>query len=178
MYYACAWYKNRIIMEIKILGTGFGNCENLEKATRMTINKFGNILSLWVYISLIVAVLSAGSCTNRDRATDETKYKPQTPVEVIFFHTNYRCESCEAIKSETAKIIREIYGNKVHFTIYNLDEKSGRGPADQLGIRQQTLLVISEGKQSDITAIASLYALANPEKYREKLKETIDSMMP
>lgn len=131
-----------------------------------------------VWIAAFLASVTFWSCSNRNPSADESKYKPETPVEVIFFHTNYRCESCEAIKSETAKIIREIYGNKVHFAMYNLDEKSGRGPADQLDIRQQTLLVISEGKQSDITAIASLYAHANPERYREKLKETIDSMMP
>ena len=129
-------------------------------------------------MALILVALSAGSCANRSHSADSMKYEPQTPVEVIFFHTNYRCESCEAIKSETAKIISEIYGNKVHFAMYNLDDKSGQKPATLLDIRQQTLLVIGGEKRSDITAIASLYAHANPERYREKLKETIDSMIP
>lgn len=178
MYHACAWYKNLIIMEIRIPGTGCANCENLEKPTRMAVDKFGNTISLLVWMAFLLGSVSLWSCTNRSHSADSTEYEPQTPVEVIFFHTNYRCESCEAIKSETAKIIHEIYGDKVHFAMYNLDDKSGQKPATQLNIRQQTLLVFGGKKRSDITAIASLYAHANPEKYREKLKETIDSMMP
>lgn len=142
------------------------------------MNNFGKTLSLLGWIAFLLGSVSLWSCTNHSRTSDSSEYVPKTPVEVIFFHTNYRCESCEAIKSETTKIIHEIYGDKVHFAMYNLDDKSGQKPATQLNIRQQTLLVIGGKKRSDITAIASLYAHANPERYREKLKETIDSIMP
>lgn len=59
MYHACAWYKNLIIMEIKILGTGCANCENLEKATRMAVDKLG-IQANIAKVGDIVDILSYG----------------------------------------------------------------------------------------------------------------------
>lgn len=109
--------------------------------------------------------------------SQETTYKPQTAVEVVFFHTNYRCESCEAIKSETRKALKELYGDEVHFAMYNLDEQSGRKTAQSLGIKAQALLIISGQGQTDITGVGYVYAHANPSIYKQKLKENIDTVL-
>lgn len=109
--------------------------------------------------------------------SQETSYKPTTAVEVVFFHTNYRCESCEAIKSETRKALKELYGDEVHFAMYNLDEQSGRKTAQSLGIKAQALLIISGQGQTDITGVGYVYAHANPSIYKQKLKENIDTVL-
>lgn len=129
---------------------------------------------LLVTVILMVAISLSG-CSVRQSETGQ--YKQKTVVEVVYFHTNYRCESCEAIKEETKKVLRELYGEKVHFAMYNLDEKSGRQEARLLDVKAQALLIISKEKRIDITATGYLYAYANPGLYRQKLKENVDSLL-
>ncbi len=59
LYHASAWNKNLIIMEIKILGSGCANCENLEKATRMAVDKLG-IEARVTKVGEIVDIISYG----------------------------------------------------------------------------------------------------------------------
>lgn len=59
MYHACAWYKNLIIMEIRIPGTGCANCENLEKPTRMAVDKLGIQVNI-AKVGDIVDILNYG----------------------------------------------------------------------------------------------------------------------
>ncbi len=129
---------------------------------------------LFIYAILIV-VFNHG-CSQKP--SDKNNYHPKTSVEVIFFHTNYRCTTCEAIKSESKKIIEQEYGNKVRFLTYNLYEKRSREIAKSLGVHSQMLLVIGSQNKIEITVDGFLYAHTNPEKYKQVLVEKINSLLP
>lgn len=126
--------------------------------------------------SVILLVVFLNGCSQKP--SDENSYIPKTSVEVIFFHTNYRCTTCEAIKSESKKIIEQEYGNKVRFLTYDLYERKTRKIAKSLGVHSQMLLIISSQNKIEITVDGFLYAHSNPEKYKQVLVEKINSLLP
>ena len=124
-------------------------------------------------ISIFFLPLLAGCAGNY---STKIKVEQHASVDVYFFHTNYRCETCEAIKSETRKSLAELFGEDVWFGIYNLEDE-GKEMAARLGVKSLMLVAVKDGTKINLTNEAYLYARIDPVKYRQALEEKIKPLL-
>lgn len=122
------------------------------------------ILSLAIF-TLLITSLYAGS-----------------KVEVYYFHYSRRCATCQAVETESQKIVEQLYAQqiktgKVKFMAVNLDEKENLSLAKKCNAEGQALLVISNNKRIELTEQGFMYARSQPEKLKEAIRKAIDSLL-
>lgn len=113
-----------------------------------------------------------------DKAEVSESHLQPGMTEVYYFHFTQRCVTCLAIENETKKAIEELYSEaldeeKIAFISLNLEEEDGQKMAEKLNISGQTLLIVKDGEQVNLTNDGFLYARTNPEKLREALQNAI-----
>lgn len=127
-------------------------------------------------------VVSAQCCNGRKVDTAGSKIafaedKKPGEVKAYYFHATRRCATCEAVEAVTKETLREYYGDKVIFESINREENKNNPLVKKYKISGQTLLIIDGDKKVNLTNDAFLNARTNPNKFKSKLKSTIDSMM-
>ena len=128
--------------------------------------------------TVIIILLSYSSNDQSDKGVVSANQFQPDMVEVYYFHFIQRCATCQAIENETKKAIDELYSEalneeKIAFLSLNLEEEDGKKMAEKLNISGQTLLIVKDGKQVNLTNDGFLYARTNPEKFREALRKAI-----
>ncbi|MCE4564499.1 hypothetical protein INQ51_09265 [Maribellus sp. CM-23] len=98
-------------------------------------------------------------------------------VKVYYFHVNKRCATCKAIESEAQQDVKELFGSKVSFVSYNLDQPDGEAKGKELGINSQALLVVKGKKKINLTNEGFLYARTDPGKFKKVIEEKIKSLL-
>jgi len=139
---------------------------------------------LMVLVSL--GTVQAQCCNNSVKATacatpcgSETARVQQTEVsdvQVVYFHATRRCATCQAVESVTLETLKDVFANKVPFQSINREEDGKNPLIAKYKVSGQTLLIIKGDKVVDLTNDAFLYARIQPEKFKEKLKSTIESI--
>ena len=134
------------------------------------------ITKLFLFIAVVLSMNI--SCS----AQSENKNKSQNlsnadKVEVYYFHFTRRCATCNAVESVSKEAVAELYGDKVNFTGYNLDEEAGQTKGKELQVSGQTLLIISGDTKIDITNEGFMNARSNPDKLKAIIKEKIDPLL-
>ncbi|MEE4197442.1 MAG: nitrophenyl compound nitroreductase subunit ArsF family protein [Bacteroidales bacterium] len=126
----------------------------------------------------LIAVSMNFSCTaqTNKQEKDETGINTKG-VEVFYFHYTRRCATCNAVEDVAKEAIDELYGNKVLFNAYNLDEADGRQKAEEIGISGQTLIIVSGENKINITNEGFMHARTNPEKLKNIIKEKVDPLL-
>ncbi|MBW6489849.1 MAG: hypothetical protein K0B15_01525 [Lentimicrobium sp.] len=133
------------------------------------------MILMLVVISLpFMACSSSGSET----ANDATAVKP-AKIEVYYFHYTRRCMTCNAVEDVTKNALNEMYADKmksgeITFLSVNLEEKYGEAIANRLKVAAQALIVVNDGKQTDLTDKGFMYAKSSPDKLKSELKKAID----
>lgn len=130
-----------------------------------------------------VVAISTQSCNSA--TTDNTTSEKETlaenqelgKVKAYYFHATRRCATCQAVETVSKEAIKEYYGDKVTFESINRDEEKENPLMTKYKVNGQTLLIINGEKKVDLTNDAFLNARTNPDKFKRKLKSTIDSMM-
>jgi hypothetical protein len=130
-----------------------------------------------------VVAISTQSCNSA--TTDNTTSEKETlaenqelvKVKAYYFHATRRCATCQAVEAVSKEAIKEYYGDKVTFESINRDEEKENPLMTKYKVNGQTLLIINGEKKVDLTNDAFLNARTNPDKFKSKLKSTIDSMM-
>ncbi len=124
----------------------------------------------------VLLLLLAGlwACTGQPSAV--THFTQQSKVDVYFFHTRHKCETCDAIKNQTTESLSTLFGDEVFLGIYNIDQ-DGKELAESLGIKTLTLLVVKDDVRIDLTNEAYLYARSDPDKFRLALEEAIKPLL-
>ena len=118
------------------------------------------------------------SCSAQSAKEDETtKVTNAKKVEVFYFHYTRRCATCNAVESVSKQAVEELYGDKVGFAGYNLDEKTGEAKGKELEVSGQTLLIVAGDKKIDITTEGFMNARSNPERLKAVIKEKIDPLI-
>ncbi|WP_423130137.1 nitrophenyl compound nitroreductase subunit ArsF family protein [Gaoshiqia sp. Z1-71] len=100
----------------------------------------------------------------------------ETAVKAYYFHATRRCATCQAVETVTKEALKEYYGDKVSFQSINREEDSKNPLIKKYKISGQTLLIVNGDKVENLTNDAFLNARTNPDKFKAKLKSTIDSM--
>jgi len=130
-----------------------------------------------------IVTISAQCCTsateNNSASTKVTCSENQKSgeVKVYYFHASRRCVTCQAVEAVSKKAIKEYYGNKVVFESINGEEAQNKKLVVKYKITGTSLLIVNGDKIENLTNVAFINARNNPDKLKNKLKSTIDSMM-
>ena len=130
-----------------------------------------NVSFLTVFFSLLVSFSLSAQTTAKVQKEDKAI------VDVYYFHFNTRCETCRAVESEAQQDIKELFGNDVTFTAYNLDEKTGEVKGKDLDVNSQTLLVVKGDKKINLTNEGFMYARTDPDKFKKIIEEKIKPLL-
>lgn len=133
-----------------------------------------------ILLFLFILPFATTGC-NENSASTPVADKP-AKIEVYYFHYERRCATCIAVEEETQKALNELYSAKlkkgdITFKSVNLEEKQGEALADKLKVAGQSLVIVNNGKVTDITEQGFLYAKSSPEKLKSEIKKNIDPML-
>jgi hypothetical protein len=98
-------------------------------------------------------------------------------VQAYYFHNQVRCTTCKTVEAEAKQDLKELYGDKVSFQALNLEDKATHEIAKKLKVSGQTLLVVKNDKQINLTNEGFLYAVTNPDKFKSIIKEKVDPLV-
>ncbi len=142
------------------------------------------LLNTLSFIFVLGALAVSAQCCNGTKASNETdkqlacnQTKEETDVKAYYFHATRRCATCQAVESVTEEALKEYYGTKVPFQSINREENKDNPMIEKYKISGQTLLIIKGDKVVNLTNDAFMNARTNPDKFKVKLKSTVDSMM-
>ncbi|MBN2519737.1 MAG: hypothetical protein JXB17_04470 [Bacteroidales bacterium] len=119
------------------------------------------------------------ACSAQTNSNNESNAQVlnENNVQVFYFHFTRRCMTCQAVEDVSKKAVTELYGDKVSFAGYNLDEENGKAKGDELGVSGQTLLIVAGDTKINITNEGFMNARSNPEKLKAIIKEKIDPLL-
>jgi phosphoribosylanthranilate isomerase len=97
-------------------------------------------------------------------------------VEVIQFHSEHRCVTCNKIETFTTETLKN-YSN-IPFSLINVDDKKNEKKAEQFEATGTALFLYNSknGKKKDLTDFAFMNA-GTKEKFVEGLKKEIDQFL-
>lgn len=124
---------------------------------------------------LVVLFAFAGMAeTGTSSATEGEKTK------VYYFHNTRRCPTCMAIEKETKKVLKEQpfsdakENGDLVFKSYNAENAVNKKLVKELGITGSSLIVVKGDEKTNLTSKAFMYALKQPEKLREALRDALN----
>ncbi len=144
------------------------------------------LISTLSFILFVGGFAVSAQCWNNALADNSTSSKTTAcctetqktgEVKAYYFHGNVRCVTCEAVEKVSKEAIKEYYGDKVSFESINRDEEKNKTLVAKYKISGTALLIDNGEKTVNLTNDAFLNARTKPEKLKDKLKSTIDSMM-
>ena len=118
------------------------------------------------------------SCSAQtDKKNDNPRISNTGKVEVYYFHYTRRCITCQSVENVSREAVADLYGDKVVFSDFNLEEENGKQKGEQLGVSGQTLLIVSGDTKINITNEGFMNARRNPDKLKQIIKEKIDPLL-
>lgn len=130
---------------------------------------------------LLLAVMALSmniSCSSQTNKKEESaKISKADKVEVYYFHYTRRCMTCQAVEKVSEDAVAELYGDKVSFAGYNLDEDAGEKKGKELDISGQTLLIVAGDTKINLTNEGFMNARSNPDKLKQIIKDKIDPLL-
>jgi hypothetical protein len=132
-----------------------------------------------VYAQCCKNAAQASNCAASSKCASATAMAQNTDagaVQVIYFHATRRCATCMAVEDVSKEVLKDNFGGKISFNSINREEDSKNPLIEKYKVAGQTLLIIKGDKVVDLTNDAFLNARVNPDKFKAKLKTTIESM--
>ena len=129
------------------------------------------------FLFFVTLSLNISCSAQTDKNNEITEVKQGDNVEVYYFHSTRRCETCKAVEEVSKASIAELYGETVSFIGYNLDEPEAAKKAEELEVSGQTLLIVSGDTKINITNEGFLHARSNPDKLKQIIKGKIDPLI-
>ena len=128
---------------------------------------------------LFCMVLTANAQEDTDQNTSQDEQIDKT--EVYYFHLTRRCTTCKTVEAEAKKAVEELYpeeikNGQVSFSSINIEESGNEEIIEKLGVTGQSLLIVKNGNQEDITNTGFMYATTKPGKLKKKIAETIENL--
>ncbi|HNW51915.1 MAG TPA: nitrophenyl compound nitroreductase subunit ArsF family protein [Prolixibacteraceae bacterium] len=140
------------------------------------------IVTLFCLVFLFtVTTTYAQCCKNAAQAGCKTtstqcQKAENSSVKAYYFHGTRRCATCMAVEDVTKEVLKNAFNDKIPFQSINQEEDKKNPLIEKYKISGQTLLIIKGDKVVDLTNDAFMYARNNPDKFKEKLKSTINSL--
>ena len=133
-------------------------------------------VKIFLITLFFIGINVTGSAQTKSEDNSATKLDTKK-VEVFYFHYTHRCATCNAVESVSKEAVTELYGDKVSFADFNLDEEAGQTKGEELEVSGQTLLIVSGDTKINITNEGFMNARSNPEKLKAVIKEKIDELI-
>jgi hypothetical protein len=130
-----------------------------------------------LFISLMALSMNISCSAQTDNKNDYPRISNAGKVEVYYFHYTRRCITCQSVENVSREAVAELYGDKVVFSDFNLEEENGRQKGELLGVSGQTLLIVSGDTKINITNEGFMNARSNPDKLKQIIKEKIDPLL-
>lgn len=138
-------------------------------------------ISTLTFIMLLAIVSVTAQCCNSTGQKSDDSQKSEavaetSDVEVYYFHATRRCATCQAVEDVTKEALAEKYGESVSFHSINREEEKDHPLIKKHNVSGQTLLIIKGDKAENLTNYAFMNARTNPEKLKNKIEETVESL--
>jgi hypothetical protein len=138
-----------------------------------------------IILSVFAVILITGmSCNGQQtqKKSEAVVASANAAVEVIYFHTTSRCVTCKTVEAEAKSNVALLYSaqvneGKISFASYNIEEPAGKAIADRVGVAGQSLMVVKGDQKENLINDGFMYAVRQPEKFREIMKEKIDPLL-
>ena len=128
-------------------------------------------------IIIVLAVFTTFfSCKNEVK--EETKISEntvQTDIQLIQFHTEHRCVTCNNIEKLSKETIK---GNEaISFVLYNVDDEKNAKVAEQFEATGTSLYLYNSKTKAtkDLTEMAFMYAKNEGDKFKTELQKEISA---
>lgn len=131
----------------------------------------------YLFISLMALSMNISCSAQTDKKNDNPRISNTGKVEVYYFHYTRRCITCQSVENVSREAVADLYGDKVVFSDFNLEEENGKQKGEQLGVSGQTLLIVSGDTKINITNEGFMNARRNPDKLKQIIKEKIDPLL-
>ena len=139
-------------------------------------------LSTLVFFMLLgVISVTAQCCQSSADNSDEkamamvNKSAEVSDVSVYYFHLTRRCFTCKSVEKNVRKAVKDLYGDDVSFSAVNWQENKEHEVIQKHNVRGQSLLITNGEDAEELTSFAFMNA-RNPEKLKNKIKETVESL--
>lgn len=137
--------------------------------------------TLTMLMLLAIVSVTAQCCNSPAKKSDESQNKSTevsnvSDVEAYYFHATRRCATCQAVEDVTKEALAEKYGEGVSFKSINREEEKDHPLIKKHNVSGQTLLIIKGDKAENITNYAFMNARTNPEKLKNRIEETVESL--
>jgi len=127
---------------------------------------------------ILIALFMGISCSAHiDNETSKEEVLQSSDIEVYYFHFSRRCVTCQAVETVSGESVKELFGDRVPFKEYNLDEAEGKKKAKELGVSGQTLLIVNGENKINITNEGFMHARNNPEKLKQIISDHITPLL-
>jgi hypothetical protein len=131
----------------------------------------------FLFIALMALSMNISCSSQTNKKDENTQVSKAGKVEIFYFHYTRRCVTCQSVENVSGEAVTGLYGDKVSFTDFNLDEERGKQKGEQLGVSGQTLLIVSGDTMINITNEGFINARSNPYKLKQIIKEKIDPLL-
>lgn len=96
-----------------------------------------------------------------------------TEIQLIQFHTEHRCVTCNNIEKLSKETIKE--NDAISFVLYNVDDKKNEKLAEEFEATGTSLYLYNSKTKAikDLTEMAFMYAKNKGEKFKTELQKEI-----
>ena len=129
---------------------------------------------------IFIAVFSLTACSGNNsskRNNNPTEITKTDKIEVLYFHGKKRCITCNAIESLSKEVMQEINNPDITYKIIDFSTDQGEKIANQYEVAWSSLLINNKGTVIDLTKLGFSHAKNQPEVFKQKLKESINSIL-
>jgi hypothetical protein len=122
------------------------------------------------------------SCHSGSATEGETFDVHAGYIQIVMFHLEQRCVSCDAVEEETLNMLEGVYrdafdAGKIKFIPLNYQSENGKKAAELLRATGQTLYVVKGDSITNLTSPAFMFAHTHPEYYHEALSKALDKYL-
>lgn len=157
-------------------------CSSIHVIKKLKYIQMKGLINLLSFVLVVVVFQSCNNVSNEtntksDEAETVVNTEESNEVKAYYFHATRRCATCEAVEGVTKEALTEYYGDKIVFESINRDEEKDNPLLKKYEIGGQTLLFVKGDKVIDLTTDAFMNARSNPDKFKAKIKETLDPIL-
>lgn len=126
-----------------------------------------------VFATFMLLLVSCNS--NGQNPKTETSKTAVATIQVIQFHAEHRCITCNLIEKLTRETLQK--HPKISFTLINVDDKKNEKMAEQFEATGTALFLYNPntGKKKDLTNFAFMNANSKPEEFKKGLEKEINA---
>jgi hypothetical protein len=117
---------------------------------------------------------------------DKSASQATLKVEVFYFHPGERCPIDQTIEENTRSVIRSAFSGRIKdgslkFLVLNTDDKANAKTVARFDINAQALYIVKHEKgkeiKTDLTDFAFSCSQNDPEKFKRRLKDEIETAL-